>query len=145
MSRIKEAMDPTRVLPKVVFIAATRSDSGLGLQEIRWSGILLGGMSTRRDQNGERYFSSITIDPYYRGNKFGLSAYINAIEIAHEHGDAFRCDREVSKRAAGIWQKFIQSGITEIIEPLEERVHDYGDACAVSYTGYVRINPDLHT
>jgi len=145
MNRLKQLIDSTGVLPEVTFIPQTMADRNLGLHEIYWDGLMAGRAAVRMDNQSERYFSSIAIDPKYRRKGIGLSTYITAIETAQEYGETFRSNSEFSKGAAAIWQKFILAGLAEVVEPLEKIVHDFGDAAQVSYKGYIRVNPDLHT
>jgi hypothetical protein len=145
MSEVRTLVDPTGVLPEIQLVPSETSSNGRGAQEIRLDGELVGRAAIRMNSVGEYFISSISVEPSRRREGIGTAAHIMAIEIAHIQGVAFRNDRLLTAGSAAIWQKFINAGIAEVIEPLIEQVHDFGATKGLSYQGYIRINPDLHT
>lgn len=149
---IREKVDPKGTLPEVSFARdPSKKDNErgtrLGESNLIMSGdTQIGTASVNRDlKTKEAWFNGVEIaDPDYKGKGYGTAAYLHAVEQAHDRGETFRThDYTFSPEAAKVWQRFVDVGIAEVIEPMEE-VRIVG-AEGSRFVGHIQAPPpELH-
>jgi hypothetical protein len=87
----------------------------------------------------EMYFDGIEVKSRFRGGGFGLSAYVEAIELAEERGLTFRTQDYIqSPHAKRIWELLARLGVAQEIVPFRE---DTSLLHPRAYRGHYQVLP----
>jgi len=139
---IRDIIDPEHRLPAVQLEPRVGAEE-LGVHYITLDGQNVGIAHLRDHSNSadDAHISWINVEQDSRKNGVGMAVYLAAIERAHERGEVFRTHHlRQTGDAAKIWQRFIDAGIAEVVEPFEP-THFDDDHKPTHYKGHMRIPP----
>lgn len=140
----REIIDPEGTLPDVQLVPPDGFVHGKGITAGKYAVMheadQIGVAHIQRNtRDNEQLFSGIRLRDNYQGKGFGMAVYLAAIENAHRAGDTFRThDVSQTEAAAKVWQRFIDAGIAEVVEPFTS--YEFPDG-GVQYGGHVQIPP----
>lgn len=146
----REIIDPEGALPSVELIVDPSKKSPRGTLQPHMmllvsDGEVIGNATiVTHTEGGFEHFNGVKIEPQYRGKGYGMATYLAAIERAHSEGREWRShDWTQTGAAAKVWQRFIDSGIAEVVEPLTYvGIEEDGTE---KYTSDIRIPPQNST
>lgn len=93
------------------------------------------------NESAENYFMRIDVGENRRKG-FGIAAYLQAINRAHENGYSFRTQKNSvqSEDAKRVWEKLAIAGIARVIEPFRMLGPECG-AYEGEYEGHYTVEP----
>ena len=149
----RQVMDPESTLPKVELVARAKvvPEQITVYHDVKFGEQRIGHININQGSGVEHSVENVSLDSEWRAANrqsdqtrgFGVATYLTAIEAAHAEGRAFRASNVLSEDGLKVWQRFIDAGVAEVIEPFETRLHDpdeHGHQ-EVYYYGHARIEP----
>lgn len=147
VSPVRQKIDPDGQLPRVELMAEPGKTVPKGTRVPQRmlitseDGVIGNTTVVVNTKEKSEHFNGVKLDDDYRGRGFGMATYLVAIERAHEQGRDFRShDWTQTEAVARVWEKFIDAGIAEVVQPITYS-HTEEDGTH-KYTSDIRIRPE---
>jgi GNAT superfamily N-acetyltransferase len=137
---VKTKIDPHNTLPDVELRLIGSPDDKHEDYEIILAPQTPAGRATlMKIGNTALGFRKIELQPGFKGKGIGMAAYSKAIDMAHDRELAFTNDDYFSGQAKAVWDKLVEKGVAQEIQPPEE-IESGTDV----YDGRFIIPPEHH-